>query len=162
MTTYGEYAMKHPLVKLDENAFYHEITPKAYKILELHKQIPQDIKDEFGWKDYTRAKVTLDGSDNIIIESSVGNRESRFMTNVTMGPNYDARMAYVNFKTGKKVVLDSHRHNDKNKTVRGIDQMLKIGVGQLRYQMKPIAFTQEQIEAFVSDLGQNQPQLWRK
>lgn len=102
MTTYGEYAMKHPLVKLDENAFYHEITPKAYKILELHKQIPQDIKDEFGWKDYTRAKVTLDGSDNIIIESSVGNRESRFMTNVTMGPNYDARMAYVNFKTGKK------------------------------------------------------------
>lgn len=120
MTTYGEYAMKHPLVKLDENAFYHEITPKAYKILELHKQIPQDIKDEFGWKDYTRAKVTLDGSDNIIIESSVGNRESRFMTNVTMGPNYDARMAYVNFKTGKKVVLDSHHHNDKNKTVRGM------------------------------------------
>lgn len=45
MTTYGEYAMKHPLVKLDENAFYHEITPKAYKILELHKHIPQDIKD---------------------------------------------------------------------------------------------------------------------
>ena len=144
MTTYGEYAMKHPLVKLDENAFYHEITPKAYKILELHKYIPQDIKDEFGWKDYTRAEVILDGADNIIIESSVGNHESRFMT------------------TGKKVVLDSHRHNDKNKTVRGIDQMLKIGVGQLRYQMKPIAFTQEQIEAFVSDLGQNQPQLWRK
>lgn len=28
MTTYGEYAMKHPLVKLDENAFYHEITPR--------------------------------------------------------------------------------------------------------------------------------------
>lgn len=58
MTTYGEYAMKHPLVELDGDAFYHEITPKAYK--------------------------------------------------------------------------------------------------------KPIAFTQEQIESFVSDLGQNQPQLWRK
>ena len=51
MTTYGEYAMKHPLVELDGDAFYHEITPKAYKILELHKQIPQDIKDEFGWTD---------------------------------------------------------------------------------------------------------------
>lgn len=55
--TYGEFADTNEYTRVDERLRDREISEDAWRILNMHKEIPQNVKTHFGIKDETVACV---------------------------------------------------------------------------------------------------------
>lgn len=65
--TYGEFAKSNPNTRVDERLHDREITDDAWRILNLHNEIPEDVKDHFDIQDVTISYVDFYDDDNVAI-----------------------------------------------------------------------------------------------
>lgn len=65
--TYGEFADANEYTRVDERLRDREISEDAWRILNMHKEIPQNVKTHFGIKDETVACVDYYDENNVAI-----------------------------------------------------------------------------------------------
>lgn len=72
MTTFKEYASKHPTIQIDERLNDMEISDDVLELLELHTQFDENVVDEFEMGDCTYARATYFDDHTVGVVATTG------------------------------------------------------------------------------------------
>lgn len=88
--TYGEYADLMHDVRVDARLHDREISDDAWRILNLHNEIPQNVKTHFGIKDETVACVDYYDENNVAIVATTKDCYEPIMMSAIVGDRFEA------------------------------------------------------------------------
>ena len=88
--TYGEFAKINPNTHVDERLHDREISEDAWRILHLHNEIPQDVKDHFDIQDVTVSYVDYYDDDNVAIVATTKDCYEPIVVSAVVGVRFEA------------------------------------------------------------------------
>lgn len=88
--TYGEFADANEYTRVDERLRDREISEDAWRILNMHKEIPQNVKTHFGIKDETVACVDYYDENNVAIVATTKDCYEPIMMSAIVGDRFEA------------------------------------------------------------------------
>ena len=88
--TYGEFADQMQDVHIDERVRDREISEDAWRILNLHNEIPEDVKDHFDIQDVTVSYVDFYDDDNVAIVATTKDCYEPIVVSAVVGDRFEA------------------------------------------------------------------------
>lgn len=88
--TYGEFAEHNEYVHIDERVRDREITDDAWRILNLHNEIPEDVKEHFDIQDVTVSYVDFYDDDNVAIVATTKDCYEPIVVSAVVGDRFEA------------------------------------------------------------------------
>lgn len=88
--TYGEFADTNEYTCLDERLRDREISDDAWRILNMHNEIPEDVKDHFDIQDVTVSYVDYHDDDNVAIVATTKDCYEPIIVSAVVGDRFEA------------------------------------------------------------------------